>query len=142
EVVVVDTTDPSVVLAAASSRDPGASLVIVSSPSGTDEETSALASFFQDRARRFVAVTHPDSPLERAARGNGYGRIFLDNPDIGGRYAALSFAGLVPAALLGVDLEKLLDRAARMSAACGPSREIEINPGVRLGAILAEAALA
>jgi glucose-6-phosphate isomerase len=151
ECVVLDTIDPSAVLEAERSRDLRRSFFLVSSKSGTTTETLALHAHFRARlgelgdrspGARFVALTDPGSPLEEMARAEGFRRIFETPADIGGRYAPLSFSGLVPAALMGVNLPRLLDRAARVSSACGPSRDLASNPGVHLGAILAEAAFA
>src|SRR5262249_32774186 len=93
-------------------------------------------------ASRFVAITDPGSSLERLARDRGFRKTFLDPAAIGTRYAALSFFGMIPAALVGLNLPRLLDRAARVSSSCGPSTDPTRNPGVRLGALLAEAAIA
>src|SRR6266850_2298217 len=151
ECVVLDTTDPSSILEAERLHDLHRAIFLLSSKSGTAVETLALQAHFTKRlddlgvpgpGGRFVAVTDPGSPLEETARARGFRRVFLTPPDIGERYAALSFTGMVPAALLGVNLPRLLDRAARLSSACGPSRDLAANPGVHLGAILAEAALA
>src|SRR5207253_8800402 len=74
--------------------------------------------------------------LEKDATERGFRRIFLNPPDVGGRYSALSYVGLVPAALLGIDLPRLLDRARRMRLACGPAVAARENPGLHLGAVL------
>ena len=89
-----------------------------------------------------MAVTDPGTPLERLAQERGFRRTFLNPPDIGGRYSALSFFGLVPAALIGVDVALLLHRAHRMAEACAASVPSLDNPAAWLGAILGEAALA
>jgi hypothetical protein len=89
-----------------------------------------------------VAITDPGTPLERLAREGGFRRTFLNAPDIGGRYSALSYFGLVPAALLGLDVAGLLERASAMAAACGPDVPPADNPGLRLGTALAELARA
>jgi len=151
DLVVLDTTDPCAIIEVERSHDLLRSLFIVSSKSGTTTETLALHAHFRKRlgdlgvqrpGDRFVALTDPGSPLEAMARVEGFRRTFLTPTDIGGRFAALSFSGLAPAALLGINLPRLLDRAARVSSSCGPSRDLAANPGVRLGAILAEAAIA
>src|SRR5206468_12366703 len=83
-----------------------------------------------------VATTDPAAWLERDATARGFRRIFRNPPDVGGRYSALSYVGLVPAALLGIDLPRLLDRARRMRLACGPAVAARENPGLHLGAAL------
>jgi hypothetical protein len=151
ELVVLDTTDPATIQAAERSRDLRKTLFIASSKSGTTVETLSLHAHFRKRleemgvahpSSQFIAITDPESPLAALAASEGFRRTFLNPADIGGRYSALSFFGLVPAALLGISLPKLLDRASRMAAACGPALYPAKNPGVRLGAILGEAALA
>jgi hypothetical protein len=87
--------------------------------------------------RRFVAITDPGSPLVQLARQHNFRRVFLNDPTIGGRYAALSFVGLVPAALLSLDLDELIESARSMAARCGPSIPLERNPAVLLAALLA-----
>jgi glucose-6-phosphate isomerase/transaldolase/glucose-6-phosphate isomerase len=86
--------------------------------------------------RHFVAITDPGTPLEKLAAESGFRRTFVNDPRIGGRFSALSFFGLVPAALIGVDLTRLLDRAAAMAARCGAEVPVRENPGIRLGATL------
>jgi glucose-6-phosphate isomerase len=151
DLVVLDTTDPAAIRAAERRHDLRSALFLASSKSGTTVETLSLHAHFSDRlraagvarpGRHFVAITDPGSPLAELAAAEGFQRTFLNPPDIGGRYSALSFFGLVPAALLGMGLPKLLDRASRMASACGPAQYPARNAGVRLGAILGEAALA
>jgi hypothetical protein len=89
-----------------------------------------------------VAITDPGTPLEALARDHGFRATFLNPPDIGGRYSALSYFGLVPGALVGVDLDGLLDRAVEAAHACVPYVPTADNPGAWLGALLGEAALA
>lgn len=138
---VVDTTVPGAVLAAERAHDPKATLYIVSTKSGGTVETLSLFKYFHAQAverlgraeagRRFIAITDPGSDLERWAAEQGFREVFLNDPNIGGRYAALSLVGLVPAALLGVDLDRLLDRADDARADLAPAR--------RLAAVLAGA---
>ncbi len=140
---VLDSTVPEAIRAVEERLDHERTLVIASSKSGTTVETRSLLDYFWNRRpdpNRFVAITDPGSPLEDLARERDFRRIFLNPPDIGGRYSALSYYGLVPAALLGVDLTRLLGSAAVMRDACNV-REPGENPGARLGAALAEAAL-
>lgn len=148
-VTVLDSTHPDAVRALAARLDPEKSLFVVSSKSGT---TTEMLSFFYtfwdllaklpDRGRHFVAITDPGTPLEKLARERGFRDVFSAPPEVGGRYSALTPFGLVPAALLGVDVSRLLSRAREMAGLCGPTREGEANLGLRLGATLGELALA
>ncbi|HEU5393858.1 MAG TPA: transaldolase, partial [Candidatus Methylomirabilis sp.] len=148
---VLDTTDPAAIREAAEAAGPARTLYLVSSKSGTTAETLALFRFFEDRVRavkgtrageHFVAITDPGTPLERLGGERGFRRVFLNPPDIGGRYSALSLFGLVPAALLGIDLGELLGRAERLLRASASGAPIEKNPGIRLGVVLGELAAA
>jgi glucose-6-phosphate isomerase len=123
--VVLDTTHPSAVRRALHGLNPTRTLYIVSTKSGTTTETLTLfrtlfrqaAAALGDRVgERFAAITDPGSPLVGVAREHRFRRVFLNDPTFGGRYAALSLVGLVPAALLGVDLDQLLDDAEAMAA--------------------------
>ena len=145
DLAVLDSTDPAAVLAAEARSDPGRTLYIMSSKSGGTAEVSAFFHFFWERVARtrgdqagehFIAITDPGTSLERLAHERGFRRVFSNPPDIGGRYSALSYFGLVPAALIGVDLGRLLDRAGRMIAACGPNVPATHNPGLQLGAVM------
>ncbi len=148
---VLDSTVPSWVGRVSASSDPSGTLYVVSSKSGTTTETDALYRFFrkavearvgkQDAGRRFVAVTDPGSPLEKLARADGFRAVFLDPPGVVGRYSALSYFGLVPAALAGIDASRLLERAANMRRRCGAETPLQENPGALLGAAMAHAAL-
>jgi glucose-6-phosphate isomerase len=143
---VLDSTDPAAVtdVAAASTAQ---TLYLVSSKSGTTLETDCLFRYFWERqpagegGSRFVAITDPGTPLARLADERRFRRAFLNPPDIGGRYSALSYFALVPAALLGVDVARLLDRAQTMAQACAAEVPPTANPALRLGAALGEAAL-
>jgi transaldolase/glucose-6-phosphate isomerase len=146
----LDTTDPETILEAQAHLPLEQTLFIVASKSGTTAETLALEDYFSNllagvgtpRVKdHFAIITDPGSPLAEASRSNGYQEIFLNARDIGGRYSALSYFGLVPAALIGVDVRELLTRALRMRNASGPSVPMPINPGGTLGAVLGEAAL-
>ena len=148
--VLLDSTVPDAVLAALDSIDPAGTLFLVSSKSGTTLETRLLYDFFESVAsrdsgdasdRRFAAITDAGTPLAKLASERGFRRLFTNPPDVGGRFSALSLFGLVPAALAGVDITRLLSRAAAMRRAClsdGPPSE---NPGAWLGATLAASAL-
>ena len=143
---VLDSTDPRTVAAALADGDATRTLFLVSSKSGTTQETDCLYRHFWDRTggrgAQFVAITDPDTPLAALAATRQFRRTFLNPKDIGGRYSALSYFGLVPAALIGVDVSQLLHRAHRMSEACAAFVPAGQNPAVWLGAILGEAALA
>ena len=149
ELEALDTTEPGTVAAAAERLDPGRTLFVVSSKSGTTAELVALFSFFYDRARRelgdaragsrFVAVTDPGTPLESLAESLRFRGTFPGRPDIGGRFSALSVFGLLPAALKGIDLRRLLISSRAVADACRVESPDE-NPGARLGAILGTAA--
>jgi transaldolase/glucose-6-phosphate isomerase len=148
-VSVLDSTHPDAVRALAARIDPARSVFVVSSKSGTTTETLSFFQYFwellakvPDRGRHFVAVTDPGTPLEKLARERGFRAVFNAPSDVGGRYSALTPFGLVPAALLGVNIGQLLARARGMAEACGPEEEVAANPGLRLGAALGELALA
>ncbi|MGH2794835.1 MAG: bifunctional transaldolase/phosoglucose isomerase, partial [Actinomycetota bacterium] len=136
---VVDSTDPDEISAAAQGIDER-TLFIVASKSGETIETRSHAAYFFDRVGsgdQFVAVTDPGSPLEKAAREGGFRHVFLNPPDIGGRYSALSFFGLVPATGIGLDVEPLLARAHDAAERCMEDGE---NRGFDLGVALGELA--
>ena len=136
---VLDTTHPAMVRHTADLLDLDSTLFIASSKSGTTLETRSHLDFFWERnggrGEFFAAITDPGSELERVARERGFLQVFAGEPTIGGRYSALSPFGLVPAALLGLDLERLLERTAEMIEAC---RLAEGNPGLELGEELGE----
>jgi RpiB/LacA/LacB family sugar-phosphate isomerase len=142
---VLDTTDPDAIRAARARLVLERTLFLVASKSGTTVETQALYRFFRgeveravgDAGRHFVAITDAGSPLDRLAAEEGFRRVFHAASDLGGRYSALSCFGLLPAALLGVDVARLLERARRMATACAASRPVAENPALRLGATLA-----
>ncbi|MFB3924033.1 MAG: hypothetical protein ACE145_20105 [Terriglobia bacterium] len=148
---VLDSTVPASVARIAKDANPGETLYLVSSKSGGTVETLSFYKYFRqlveekkgDKAgENFVAITDPGTSLERLAKERGFRRVFPGQPDIGGRYSALSNFGMVPAALAGVDVRALLTRASEMAQACGPSVLTRENPGVSLGVVLGEAALA
>jgi transaldolase / glucose-6-phosphate isomerase len=136
---VLDTTHPAAIRRLLEALDLDRTLFIASSKSGTTLETRSHLDFFWERnggrGEFFVAVTDPGSELEGLARERGFLEVFAGEPTIGGRYSALSPFGIVPAALLGVDLERLLERTAEMVEAC---RFAEGNPGLELGQQLGE----
>ncbi len=146
EVHVLDSTDPAQIRAFERKVDLAHSLFIVSSKSGTTLEPNIFKQYFFERVKqvvgadasgnRFIAITDPGSRLEQEAKGDGFRHLFFGLPSIGGRYSALSNFGMVPAAVMGVDASKLLDRAEEMAQACSSCVPGEENPGVVLGTIL------
>ncbi|MCP9455596.1 MAG: glucose-6-phosphate isomerase [Nitrospira sp.] len=142
---VLDSTVPGWIRAVTNALTPSKTLFLVASKSGgTIEVLSLFAHFWglihkatKNRAGdHFIAITDPGTGLERLARDHGFRRIFTNPPDIGGRYSVLSLFGLVPAAFLGLDVPKLLDRAAAMATHCKTQTPIEANPGAYLGAVM------
>ena len=145
ELHVLDSTDPAQIKTIESRLDLAHTLFIVSSKSGTTLEPNIFKQYFFERARQvvgddagnlFIAITDPGSKLRQAAESDRFRKIFLGVPGIGGRYSALSDFGVAPAAAIGVDIPKFLDRTAHMVDACGPEVAALDNPGVILGAVL------
>jgi glucose-6-phosphate isomerase len=148
---VLDSTDPAAVLAVEAAVDLETTLFVVSSKSGGTTETASFHAYFFERLQEldghhagnhFIAVTDEGTSLQQEALDQGFRAVFMNPSDIGGRYSALSFFGLVPAALIGVDLERLLDGVRTTALDCGPDVPASENPALRLGAVLGEAALA
>ena len=143
---VLDSTDPAQVRAAEARVDLGRTLCVVSSKSGTTLEPNIFKEYFFERVRdtvgpaksgdRFIAITDPGSKLEDVARTDRFRHVFHGVPSIGGRYSALSDFGMAPAALMGLDVERLLREAQAMVRACAVRGPAEENPGAVLGAIL------
>ena len=145
---VLDSTDPDTISAIERAIDLAHSAFIVASKSGGTLETLSQYKYFYakvsalapgDAARagsHFIAITDAGTKLDALAQERKFRAIFRNPADIGGRYSALSFFGLVPAAIIGIDVEKLLDRADAMRAACAVATPAERNPGVWLGSIL------
>lgn len=146
DLAVLDSTDPGAVLSWAARLDPARTLFIVSTKSGGTVETFSFFKFFYQWAaervgaeragEHFIAITDPGSGLATTAARYNFRATFLNDPNIGGRYSALSYFGLVPAALLGVEVAGLLDSAAAMARACAPDIPAGLNPAARLGAVL------
>jgi Phosphoglucose isomerase len=132
---VLDTTHPKAIQALEVRIDPERTLFISASKSGTTLETRSHTDYFLEKGATFAAITDPGSQLESFAREHEFLRVFHGEPTIGGRYSALSPFGVVPAALMGVDVERLLERAQEMREAC---RFGEGNPGLELGTELGE----
>lgn len=153
DLAVLDSTDPGAVLAHANRLDPASTLFIVSTKSGGTVETFSFFKYFYNwtsekigetkAGKHFVAITDPGSGLADTAKKYNFRKTFINDPNIGGRYSALSYFGLVPAALIGMDLKLLLGRASAMaqfSKGIAPS-QIEGNSPARLGATLGELAV-
>ncbi len=149
ELHVLDSTDPEMVERIAGAVSPAEALYVVSSKSGTTTEPLALLEYFwaaaqaavgDDAGRHFAAVTDPGTSLQTLAEARRFRRVFSAPANVGGRYSALSVFGLLPAALLGADVDALLTGAADMARRCGPGVEAARNPGLHLGALLALAA--
>jgi glucose-6-phosphate isomerase len=145
--LVLDSTSPEQIGETEKSIELNRTLFLICSKSGTTLETLSHFRYFHARVeealgsapeagKRFAAITDPGSPLEELARSRGFGRIFSNFPDIGGRYSALSYFGLVPAALCGADIRRLLDRAVAARGACDASLSAAENAGSVLGAAL------
>jgi transaldolase/glucose-6-phosphate isomerase len=152
DVTVLDSTHPAAIAAVESRLDLSRTLFLVATKSGTTTETLSLFRYFFNRAleeeeaakvgARFVAITDPGSPLGALAVRHGFREVFLNDPNIGGRYSALSLFGLVPAALLGIDIERLLKRAQRIAIESAAHASPGENTAVRLGLILATCTVA
>jgi glucose-6-phosphate isomerase len=154
DLAILDSTDPGTVLAHVERLDPARTFFIVSTKSGTTVETLSFFKFFYDwvadavgvkrAGEHFIAITDPRSPLADLAAQHNFRASFLNDPNIGGRYSALSYFGLVPAALIGMDIRTLLDRAMTMVRNCGSSNcpASGNNNGGRLGVVLGELAKA
>jgi len=149
ELKILDSTLPGEVKAAEEWVDYPKTLFIVASKSGTTSEPLALYEYFKNEASKvlgknwsahFVAITDPGSKLEKLGKKAGFRAIFTADPNVGGRYSALTHFGLVPAALIGIDLEKFLQRAAVVAESCLPLQPIETNLGALLGIIIGEGA--
>ena len=144
--LVLDSTHPSSVLSVEDKLDLNRTLFIVSSKSGTTLETLSLFRYFWSKVsldtdnpgRHFVAITDSGTPLMKLAQKRGFRRVFEANPDVGGRYSALTYFGMVPAALIGMDILKLLNRAWTASENCASSISEEKAAGIILGASLGE----
>ena len=147
---VLDTTDPATILGVRAKIRLADTLFIVASKSGETTETLSHFAYFWNEVtnshkkngkdgkpgRQFAAITDPGTSLEKLATEHDFRWIFPGSPDIGGRYSALSYFGLVPAALIGVNVGELLERAVEMAHSCADSVPADENPGVWLGAVL------
>ena len=145
ELFVLDNTDPAAVKDIELKIDLSKSLFIVSSKSGTTLETSSFHHYFYEQTKKavgasagdhFVAITDPGTSLTKEAADQKFRHVFENPVEFGGRYSALSFFGLVPMALIGIDIKKILNNAYLMQLSCGPIVPAEVNPGISLGAFL------
>ena len=146
DLLLLDSTDPEAVKRTLDRLNLSRTLFIVASKSGATAETMAFYQFFRGQIEsssvpragiHFVAITDPGRPLDKLATESGFRRTFLNPSSIGGRYSALSFFGLVPAALIGIDITMLIDRAHSMVETCGNALGARDSAAVRLGAALA-----
>ncbi len=147
---ILDSTDPAQVLETAEKFPVEETLFIVSSKSGGTSEVTANFNYFWAQTEKalgnkagehFVAITDPGTSLEALAAKHGFRKTFNADPMVGGRYSALTHFGLVPAALMGIDIEKFLGKAAWMAQQCAPSIPAGRNPGLVLGVVMGQAAL-
>jgi transaldolase / glucose-6-phosphate isomerase len=147
---MLDSTDPAQVKEIENKIDLARTLFIVSSKSGSTLEPNIFKQYFFERTKQavgadkagshFMAITDPGSMMQRVAEADRFRHIFFGRPSIGGRYSALSNFGMLPAAVIGIDTKKFLDRTQEMVRACGVSAPVEENPGAVLGIILGTAA--
>jgi transaldolase/glucose-6-phosphate isomerase len=147
---VLDSTDPAQIKAIEECVDLSSTICIVSSKSGSTLEPNIYKQYFFDRVKakvgekevgnRFIAITDPGSKMQRVAERDKFRKVFMGVPSIGGRYSALSNFGMVPAAVMGIDVPKFLKNTQQMVEACGMDSDASTNPGVILGTILGLAA--
>lgn len=150
QLLVLDSTDPDVLNSFLNQIDTSRCLFVIASKSGTTTEPIAFHRYWYEEVGRkssepgksFVTITDPGSQMAETATAEGFKRIFLNQADIGGRYSALSYFGMVPAALMGLDLHRFLRGAETMAQACGARVQAGENPAAVLGAVMAECALA
>jgi transaldolase / glucose-6-phosphate isomerase len=150
ELHVLDSTDPAQIRAIEAKVDLKSTICIVSSKSGSTLEPNIYKQYFFERVKakagekevgnRFIAVTDPGSKMQQVAEADKFRRIFFGVPSIGGRYSALSNFGMVPAAVMGLDVAKFLKSTEEMVKTCGASSAADSNPGVILGTIMGVAA--
>lgn len=143
---ILDSTDPEQVSLTSGNFPPSQSLYIVASKSGGTAEVMAAFDYFWKMSNgdgsRFAATTDPGTSLEALARKNNFRKIFSSDETVGGRFSALTDFGMVPAALLDIDLDRFIGRAEWMRAQCAESAPVARNPGLALGSVMAESALA
>ncbi len=147
---ILDSTDPAQIRAVEKKIDLGKTLFIVSSKSGSTLEPNIYKQYFFERVQqtvgadtagsRFIAITDPGSKMQQVAERDKFRKIFYGLPTIGGRYSALSNFGMVPAAAMGLDIDRFFNATKEMVIACGASNAVPQNPGVMLGLIIGTAA--
>ncbi len=145
ELIILDSTDPGRVLDVQNQIKLEKTLFIVSSKSGGTVELLSFFKYFFEKVKalkkeageQFVAITDPGTPLEELAKKCRFRKIFLAPPDVGGRFSALTYFGLVPAALIGVDIHKILNKASEMMEACSAGVPANENPALLLGIAMA-----
>jgi glucose-6-phosphate isomerase len=148
ELLVLDSTDPDVIARLRDQIDVEHCLFVIASKSGSTTEPNTFYKFWYDEVSKrranpgenFIAITDPGSPLVAIASELGFQRTFLNQADIGGRYSALSYFGMVPAALMGMDVRKLLERAKEAEQSCSSVMPAESNLALKLGTFLGECA--
>ena len=150
ELHVLDSTDPAQIRAIEAKLDLKSTICIVSSKSGSTLEPNIYKQYFFERVKakvggkeagnRFIAITDPGSKMQQVAEADKFRKIFFGVPSIGGRYSALSNFGMVPGAIMGLDVAKFLKNTEEMVQACGASTAADANPGVILGNVLGVAA--
>lgn len=137
---MLDNTDPAYIQHIQDSVELDKTVFIVASKSGGTIETASFYEYFYaqtgNNGAQFIAITDAGSDLEKTAKEKNFRDIFINPSDIGGRYSALSYFGLVPAAMIGLDLDRLVGSAAHMIKACGEKISAKDHPGITLGAIL------
>ncbi|MCU0512856.1 MAG: bifunctional transaldolase/phosoglucose isomerase [Anaerolineae bacterium] len=140
ELLVLDSTDPARISAVEKAVSLPHTLFIVASKSGTTVETDSFFRYFWQQTggagSQFIAITDPGTVLEQQARQQGFREVFVNPADIGGRYSALSYFGMVPAALIGVDLDRAWASATSLMDACGETIPTGQNPGLLMGAFM------
>jgi glucose-6-phosphate isomerase len=150
KLTVLDTTEPETVKKVENSINLSQTLFIVASKSGSTAEVTAFYEYFyyrvaagkRDKAgENFIAITDEGSPLAQLAAKRKFRKTFINFSDVGGRFSALSYFGIVPAALAGINVRELLTRAMKMADSCGPEIPLSKNPGIMLGTAIAEMTL-
>ncbi len=147
---ILDSTDPAQIRSVEKKINLAKTLFIVSSKSGSTLEPNIYKQYFFERVQKtigvdkagshFIAITDPGSKMQQVAEHDRFRHVFYGLPSIGGRYSALSNFGIIPAAAMGLDVDKFLKRTKEMVEACKPSAPVEQNPGVMLGLIVGTAA--
>jgi transaldolase / glucose-6-phosphate isomerase len=148
DLIVLDSTHPDAIHDVTARIQPRSTWFVISSKSGSTLETRSFLEYFWDMVlqsepspgNQFIAITDPDSDLANLGHEREFRSVFLADPDVGGRYSALTHFGLVPAGLIGADIRSLLESARSARAMCGPDTPMTLNPGLQIGATMAVAA--